>query len=104
MRYLGADRLHFAACALLSGLEDGHVPALRSSLCEQARALCVEAKSGARRAAAAQEMEPLPVLETRETAPRRGVRVELLEKIGHIYIYVYLDGMYDDIYICGMMC
>lgn len=70
---MGADRLHLAACALLTGLDGGNVAALRSTLCEQARAVCVEAKNASGRpSVVAVEMEEVPVLETPEAAPRWG--------------------------------
>ncbi|CAL1162378.1 unnamed protein product [Cladocopium goreaui] len=45
--YMGAERLKMAAAALLLALEScqGNETALRATLCEQARAVCVEART-----------------------------------------------------------
>ena len=77
--YMGADRLKMAANALLLTLEScqGNEAALRASLCEQARAVCVEARTlaaGGRAATSEGTMpaELVPVLEgTAEKPPRK---------------------------------
>eukprot|EP00435_Cladocopium_sp_Y103_P013474 s2992_g3.t1 len=78
--YMGAERLKMAAAALLLALEScqGNETALRATLCEQARAVCVEARTlaaGGRGAAGtgASEMaaELVPVLEGAVEKPPR---------------------------------
>ncbi|CAE8666374.1 unnamed protein product [Polarella glacialis] len=84
--YVAAERLRASAIALISALDSrsGNIAALVGSLCDQARALCVEVRSlvaaggprqaGPKGARAEEADELLPVLEgsgNGETQPRK---------------------------------
>ncbi|CAK9009998.1 unnamed protein product [Durusdinium trenchii] len=79
--YMAAERLKAAASALLLALESrqGNEAALRATLCEQARAVCVEARSGLGRppprvtASGSEDDVDVPVLEGVAGKPPRPV-------------------------------